>query len=1038
MSPSEQFRPGPGPGGYAPRPRRSRGAAPVGQAQFGGAVSAISAGSTTSVTCAMPAGLAVGDLLIAAHAIGSSSDTVTFAGGTGGWTVNRFTGATGVGDSFAWKIAGASEPSLIVTSGSNRNHGLIVARYSGADVANPIVNFANAGQVTTTNTHTAPGVAASGDILEVVLMMDHPPGSGGGNTNWTEPAALIERGEAKPTPNGFQGTSVGLADAGIVTSTGATPSRDCVSTLSALGSAWSVAIRSAGGPPVPITPTVSPRVVGVDRVRVDTNDAISVRLKIGTDAAVTTGVVFTSAQTPDGQGKTSHTWAGLGLADGTRYYYRVAMTDTGSNEILDNLIVGQIHTAPVGQTNFAFNAASCCNANDSNSMGAIATRNDDLFIHLGDLWYADGTGVNLNNYRTQMGNKLAVSNHAAVFSTTATTFTPSDHDFGMVNNGYGTDGTGSLALYNQVYREMLPVVTVEPTTGIHHTFVWGRVRFIIMDCRSFMVNPSNTDNSSKTKLGTVQKQWVKDTITAATEALICLVGDVPWTGTAQAGDDAWDGYTTERTELDNFFDASGKNFMYIAGDMHAVAADDGTNGLGMQVFQAAPLNNAASIKAEPYTAGPYPASGSATVQQYGRFVVTDTGSSIQIDFTGYSSDNTVRVTQTSTWTVGSGATGTLATTLDDSVLAATGSETFTGTLATTLDDSVLAASGTVANPVTGTLAVTLADDALAASGAETFTGTFATTLDDSTLAASGTVANPVTGTLATTLDDAVLAASGTSGAAGITGTLAVTLDDAVLAASGNETITGTLATTLDDAALASSGTVANPVTGTLASTLDDSVLAAAGNETISGPFATTLADVVLAATGAETISGTLATTLDDAALAVSGTVAIPVTGTLATTLDGGTLAAVGTAGPADVTGILATTLGDATLASNGTETISGTAAATLGDDTLAAAGTVANPVTGTIAAALADVTVSSFGTETISGPLTTTLDGATLAALGGIPVTGTLVITLEDALLAATGIGFVVPPTHHPRGRIHETSADATIRPTYARAEVEQ
>jgi hypothetical protein len=125
--------------------------------------------------------------------------------------------------------------------------------------------------------------------------------------------------------------------------------------------------------------------------------------------------------------------------------------------------------------------------------------------------------------------------------------------------------------------------------------------------------------------------------------------------------------------------------------------------------------------------------------------------------------------------------------------------------------------------VTGTLAVTLDDTTLAATGAETFSGTLAATLDDTTLAASGV--ETFTGTLAITLDDTTLAASGgeTFG-----GTLAATLDDTQLAATGAETFTGTLSTTLDDTTLSASGAVAVPVTGTLAATLADTTLAATG------------------------------------------------------------------------------------------------------------------------------------------------------------------------------------------------------------------
>lgn len=214
-----------------------------------------------------------------------------------------------------------------------------------------------------------------------------------------------------------------------------------------------------------------------------------------------------------------------------------------------------------------------------------------------------------------------------------------------------------------------------------------------------------------------------------------------------------------------------------------------------------------------------------------------------------------------------GVTGTLATTLDDSVLAASATETIPGTLATTLDDSVVAGNGWAS--ATGSLATTLDDSVLAANATETIPGTFATTLDDSALAATGS--ETIAGTLASTLDDSVLAASGWASA---TGTLTTTLDDSALAANAVETISGSLATTLDDSVFAASGTSVSGVTGTLATTLDDSVLAASGTVTatnVTGTLALMLDDSVLAAAGAETIPGSLALTLADAVLAAAGT-----------------------------------------------------------------------------------------------------------------------------------------------------------------------
>jgi hypothetical protein len=191
-------------------------------------------------------------------------------------------------------------------------------------------------------------------------------------------------------------------------------------------------------------------------------------------------------------------------------------------------------------------------------------------------------------------------------------------------------------------------------------------------------------------------------------------------------------------------------------------------------------------------------------------------------------------------------TGTLAVTLDDTTLAASGEETFSGTLASTLDDTTLAATG--AETFTGTLAATLDDTTLVASGAETFSGTLAATLDDTTLASAGLVANPVTGTLATTLDDTQFVAT------------------------GDETFTGTLSTTLDDTTLSAAGAVAIPVTGTLATTLADTTLVATGTSLTILPTPTSRTYVIRRETRTSSI---LAETRTRTILAEHRTLSIP-------------------------------------------------------------------------------------------------------------------------------------------------------------------
>lgn len=410
-----------------------------------------------------------------------------------------------------------------------------------------------------------------------------------------------------------------------------------------------------GTTPTPSTATIVSRVVGVPTttaatVTVRTSGAVKARLQVGTDSAVSQNLVYGPQVVPSAQGDSRLTVTGLSTS--TRdFYYRVMTTDSAGNESPDTLAkVGHFRTAPTGATNFAFDFGSCTNAADSASMAAMDARNDDLFFHLGDLYYADGSGTTVANIRSKFAAKIQAPNHAGLFSSTACVYTPSDHD-GMNNNSvYGDDPT-AWTNWNQVYREQWPYASSIPSgTGCYFTFVWGRVRFIVLDDRSFKSATALADGTSKTALGSTQKAWLKSTVTAATEAAIVIVQGAPWQGNS-AGDDGWAGYATERNELAAFFAASGKLIAMLGGDQHALSASKPTQTAysggpqdGVWLFQAAPFNNSASIKYPPYTIGPYPTTGGATVQQYGRVVVTDDGTTIRLTFTGYSSDNTQRVT----------------------------------------------------------------------------------------------------------------------------------------------------------------------------------------------------------------------------------------------------------------------------------------------------------------------------------------------------------------------------------------------------------
>jgi phosphodiesterase/alkaline phosphatase D-like protein len=396
------------------------------------------------------------------------------------------------------------------------------------------------------------------------------------------------------------------------------------------------------------------RVVGIPStssvpMAVRTSGATAVRLQVSTSSTFSSGIISGSSVTPNAQGDSQLTVSGL--AAGTTYYHRCGVT-TGGVEGFTPVSSKPFTTAPTGQTNFAFCFASCDETSNATTPATIANRNDAFFLHLGDLYYNDGASSSVSNFRTEMVDKIQASNYKTLFDTTPISYTPSDHD-GMENNdNFGTHPT-NWTNWNQVHRELFPQLSRPGgSMGIYTTWTWGRLRFIQLDTRSFASSASASDNSSKTMLGATQKQWLKDTISNdSTSKVFVLVQDTVWMGSASSGNQTWRGWNTERTELANFFSASGKNICMLGGDMHAVAANNGTGSPGgIAVFQAAPLSNDVSHEPGPWTAGPEPGTGSKT-QQYGRIVVTDTGTQIALAFTGHSSTNAVRTTLTKTYNV---------------------------------------------------------------------------------------------------------------------------------------------------------------------------------------------------------------------------------------------------------------------------------------------------------------------------------------------------------------------------------------------------
>jgi phosphodiesterase/alkaline phosphatase D-like protein len=328
-----------------------------------------------------------------------------------------------------------------------------------------------------------------------------------------------------------------------------------------------------------------------------------------------------------------------GLAADTRYYFGFA----------GSALTGTFKTWPTEGTAHSFLIVASGDTGLSADYAGVASdvanpptwdrmlEHEPLIcIVLGDFHYRNLNTSSQAAYRNAYQDVLAASHVKDFVRQVPTCYVWDDHDYGP-NDSDGTYSHKDVA--QAVYREYVPAWPLAEADAIYHSFVIGRVRFINIDSRSDRSPNSDTDNSSKSRLGTTQKQWLKDTLDAATEPCIVL-NVMSWIGNTTAFDDGWESFSTERTELFDYFSANGHmdRLFLIGADIHELMSDDGSN---------TNFETGASTDGPPY-AGFAPIDAtlndfSATAQtkfqtrkqQYGTLEFSDTGTQITVTAKGY-------------------------------------------------------------------------------------------------------------------------------------------------------------------------------------------------------------------------------------------------------------------------------------------------------------------------------------------------------------------------------------------------------------------
>lgn len=354
---------------------------------------------------------------------------------------------------------------------------------------------------------------------------------------------------------------------------------------------------------------------------------LRVRLQVSQSESLVPAVYSTVATTAVASGHTAKLTV-QGLVPDTDYFYGIEVGGVLRREPVSR---GRFTTFPLGKASFKIAFSSCGDfrAADQRAFPAIIAEKPLAFIHMGDLHYSDTNSTVAEDYRVNYDQVLGHAVQGPLFRAMPVIYTWDDHDYAGNDSDSTATGRGTA---RSAYRERVPHYPIGPGDGtIGQAFTIGRVRFIMTDLRSAALPASLRESSTKTKLGSAQKAWLKQELINARDnafPLIVWVSTHPWIAPAKLGDDSWAGYATERAEIANFLrDNRVSNVAIISGDMHGLAFDDGTNsdyatggGAPITVLHGAALTQSPSTKGGPYSGGVVP--GSA---QYGVLEVFDNG-----------------------------------------------------------------------------------------------------------------------------------------------------------------------------------------------------------------------------------------------------------------------------------------------------------------------------------------------------------------------------------------------------------------------------
>ena len=267
------------------------------------------------------------------------------------------------------------------------------------------------------------------------------------------------------------------------------------------------------------------------------------------------------------------------LEPATTYYYRAAVAGKQPGYI------AHFVTAPrpddAAKISFCFSGDTRESYKPFTIMNAVRAQQPDFFVHLGDTIYADrgGKARQLNEFWAKYRGNRDDAAQQLCFSETSVYVIWDDHE---VEDDY-LPGNPLAPIGRRAFLDYWPIRRNSQEPGrIYRSFRWGKaLELVLLDARQYR------NRKHGTMLGQVQKEWLFEELSRSQAIFKFIATSVPMAG---GGDDRWDGYPNERTEILQFIKQTKiTGVIFISADLHCAAITKIPRSGGLKDITAGPL-----------------------------------------------------------------------------------------------------------------------------------------------------------------------------------------------------------------------------------------------------------------------------------------------------------------------------------------------------------------------------------------------------------------------------------------------------------------